>query len=36
MVLIGAIGLALDATIRLVERLPALRWGYAESPGEAA
>jgi hypothetical protein len=36
MVLIGAIGLALDAVIRRVEKLPALRWGYALSPGEAS
>jgi NitT/TauT family transport system permease protein len=36
MVLIGAIGLALDAMIRRVEKLPALRWGYAQSPGEAS
>ena len=28
MVLIGAIGVALDATLRRVERLPALRWGF--------
>jgi NitT/TauT family transport system permease protein len=29
MVLIGSIGVALDAAIRRIERLPALRWGYA-------
>jgi NitT/TauT family transport system permease protein len=29
MVLIGAIGVALDATLRRVERLPALSWGFA-------
>jgi NitT/TauT family transport system permease protein len=29
MVLIGTIGLALDAAMRSIERLPALRWGYA-------
>lgn len=30
MALIGAIGLGLDAAMRRLERLPALRWGYAE------
>jgi len=29
MVLIGTIGLGLDAAMRSIERLPALRWGYA-------
>ena len=29
MVLIGTIGLALDAAMRGIEKLPALRWGYA-------
>jgi hypothetical protein len=36
MVLIGTIGLALDWAIRRVERLSALRWGYTDSPREAA
>ncbi|HYV40533.1 MAG TPA: ABC transporter permease subunit [Thermoanaerobaculia bacterium] len=36
MVLIGTIGLALDAAMRRIERLPALRWGYADSAREAA
>ncbi len=31
MVLIGLVGLALDAAIRRLERLPGLRWGYAEA-----
>ena len=31
MALIGLVGLALDAAIRRLERLPALRWGYAEA-----
>jgi NitT/TauT family transport system permease protein len=35
MVLIGVTGLALDAGMRRLERLPALRWGYA-SAGTAA
>jgi NitT/TauT family transport system permease protein len=30
MALIGFIGLGLDAAMRRLERLPALRWGYAE------
>jgi len=29
MVLIGTIGVALDWAMRLIERLPGLRWGYA-------
>jgi NitT/TauT family transport system permease protein len=36
MVLIGTIGLALDAAVRRIERFPALRWGYAGSGAEAA
>ncbi|HLN57001.1 MAG TPA: ABC transporter permease, partial [Thermoanaerobaculia bacterium] len=36
MVLIGTIGLALDWAIRRVERLSALKWGYADSAREAA
>ena len=36
MVLIGAIGVALDAAMRRIERLPGLRWGYASAPEEAA
>jgi NitT/TauT family transport system permease protein len=36
MVLIGAIGVALDAAMRRIERLPALRWGYADSAAEEA
>ena len=36
MVLIGTIGLALDTAVRRVERLPALRWGYAGAAEEAA
>lgn len=36
MVLIGAIGVALDAAIRGIERLPALRWAYADAAEEAA
>ena len=36
MVLIGTIGLTLDAAIRRVERLPALRWGYAGGAEKAA
>ena len=36
MVLIGTIGLVLDATMRRIERLPALRWGYATDLPEAA
>ena len=35
MVLIGAIGVALDAAMRRIERLPALRWGYADSGEES-
>ena len=35
MVLIGAIGVGLDATLRRIERLPALRWGFAAA-GETA
>ena len=34
MVLIGTIGLGLDAAMRGVERLPALRWGYAGAAAE--
>jgi NitT/TauT family transport system permease protein len=34
MALIGAIGVALDAAMRRIERLPALRWGYADASGE--
>lgn len=36
MVLIGAIGVLLDAAIRRIERLPALRWGYSSAPEETA
>ncbi|HKB72110.1 MAG TPA: ABC transporter permease [Thermoanaerobaculia bacterium] len=36
MVLIGAIGVGLDAAMRRIETLPALRWGYADSAAEAA
>lgn len=36
MVLIGTIGLALDAAVRRIERLPALRWGYAAAAAEEA
>jgi NitT/TauT family transport system permease protein len=32
MVLIGAIGLALDLLMRRLERLDSVRWGYAEEP----
>ena len=36
MVLIGTIGLCLDAAMRGVEKLPALRWGYAGAAPERA
>ena len=36
MVLIGAIGVFLDAAMRAIERLPALRWGYSGAAGKAA
>ena len=36
MVLIGAIGVGLDAAMRRIERLPAVRWGYAGASEEAA
>jgi NitT/TauT family transport system permease protein len=36
MVLIGTIGLCLDAAMRGVEKLPALRWGYASAAPERA
>jgi NitT/TauT family transport system permease protein len=36
MVLIGTIGLGLDWAIRKIERLPALRWGYAGAIPERA
>ena len=37
MVLIGTIGLGLDAAVRRLERLPGLRWGFAAGDaGEAA
>lgn len=36
MVLIGAIGVGLDWAMRRIERLPALRWGYADSAAEEA
>jgi NitT/TauT family transport system permease protein len=36
MVLIGAIGVGLDAAMRRIERLPALRWGYGGEAGEPA
>jgi hypothetical protein len=36
MVLIGTIGLCLDAAMRGVEKLPALRWGYATGSEERA
>ena len=36
MVLIGAIGVGLDAAMRRIERLPALRWGYGGAAGETA
>ena len=36
MVLIGAIGVVLDAAMRRIERLPGLRWGYASAEEEAA
>ena len=35
MVLIGTIGLLLDLGMRRIERLPALRWGYADAEVEA-
>jgi NitT/TauT family transport system permease protein len=31
MVLIGLVGLGLDTAVRRLERLPALRWGYADA-----
>jgi NitT/TauT family transport system permease protein len=36
MVLIGAIGVGLDAAMRRIERLPSLRWGYGGETGEQA
>jgi NitT/TauT family transport system permease protein len=36
MVLIGAIGVGLDAAMRRIERLPSLRWGYGGETGEPA
>jgi NitT/TauT family transport system permease protein len=36
MVLIGTIGVFLDAAMRRIETLPALRWGYASDLREAA
>ncbi|MDP9121187.1 MAG: ABC transporter permease [Acidobacteriota bacterium] len=33
MVLIGLVGLSLDFMVRRLERLPALRWGYADGAG---
>jgi hypothetical protein len=36
MVLIGFIGLCLDAAMRGIEKLPALRWGYATASEERA
>jgi len=36
MVLIGVTGLLLDAAIRRLERLPALRWGFTSAAGAAA
>jgi NitT/TauT family transport system permease protein len=36
MVLIGTIGLVLDAAMRGMEKLPALRWGYGGAMEEAA
>jgi len=36
MVLIGAIGVALDLAMRKLERLPALRWGYSPAEERAA
>ena len=36
MVLIGAIGVGLDLAMRKLERLPALRWGYAGADGRTA
>ncbi len=36
MVLIGTIGLCLDAAMRGIEKLPALRWGYAGAAPERA
>jgi NitT/TauT family transport system permease protein len=30
MLLIGTIGLALDSVIRLLERVPSVRWGFSE------
>ena len=36
MVLIGTIGVVLDAVMRRIERLPGLRWGYASAAAEEA
>jgi NitT/TauT family transport system permease protein len=36
MVLIGTIGVGLDAAMRRIERLPGVRWGYAGAAEEAA
>ena len=36
MVLIGGIGVLLDAMLRRIERLPALRWGFVPAVEEAA
>jgi len=36
MVLIGTIGVGLDAAMRRIERLPSVRWGYAGAEKEAA
>ena len=36
MVLIGTIGVGLDAAMRRIERLPSVRWGYAGAAEEAA